>query len=151
MADDDLATAPESAVTPGVAILGSPGLHEFVRYGLASGVALAVDAGLLGVLTSGLGIPYLVSGAIGFMAGLITIYLLSIGWVFQNRNLKDARAELLIFAIIGIVGLGINHAVLYVLTGLVGVHYGLSKAASVVLVFSWNFGARKYLLFRALP
>jgi putative flippase GtrA len=148
--DEDIATNPEAVVTPGVAIIGSTGLHEFIRYFGASAAALAVDAGLLALLTSVLGVPYLWSGAVGFTAGLTVVYLLSIKWVFQNRSLTDARAEAAIFAVIGVVGLGLNEAVLYALVELVDLHYGVAKLASVAVVFSWNFGARKYLLFRAV-
>lgn len=146
--EDKIATEPESALGPGIGMLGSEGLHEFVRYFAASLVALIVDAGLLVLLTSGVGVPYLWSGAIAFLAGLATVYFLSVRWVFSKRTLADARMEAIVFAVIGLVGLGINELVLYGLTGVLGFHYGLAKIASVGLVFSWNFGARKYLLFR---
>lgn len=51
------------------------------------------------------------------------------------------------FALIGLVGLGLNELVLWLLTGLLGVFYLTSKIASVALVFTWNFAARKWFLF----
>lgn len=146
--EDKIATEPDTVLTPAVGVLGSEGLHEFVRYFVASLIALFVDAGLLVLLTSGAGVPYLWSGAIAFLAGLATVYILSVRWVFIKRALNDMKVEAIIFAVIGVVGLGINELVLYGLTGVLGFHYGLAKAASVGLVFFWNFGARKYLLFR---
>lgn len=148
MTAPDIATAPESATSPLVEGIGSPGTHEFIRYFIASAIALVVDAGSLYLLTDVAGLPYLYSGAIAFILGLTIIYVLSVTWVFDRRVLRDPKAEFLLFAVIGIVGLGINEAVLWVATDVIGLYYLISKVLSVIFVFSWNFGARKYALFR---
>jgi len=148
MTAPDIATAPESATSPLVEGMGSPGTHEFIRYFIASAIALVVDAGSLYLLTDVAGLPYLYSGAIAFILGLTIIYVLSVTWVFDRRVLRDPKAEFLLFAVIGIVGLGINEAVLWVATDVIGLYYLISKVLSVIFVFSWNFGARKYALFR---
>ena len=148
MTAPDIATAPESATSPLVEGIGSPGTHEFIRYFIASAIALVVDAGSLYLLTDVAGLPYLYSGAIAFILGLTVIYVLSVTWVFDRRVLRDPKAEFLLFAVIGIVGLGINEAVLWVATDVIGLYYLISKVLSVIFVFSWNFGARKYALFR---
>ena len=149
MADElDIVTAPESETGSTLSVAGARGVQEFIRYFTASLVALVVDAGSLYILTSLLGVPYLYSGAITFLLGLTIVYVLSITWVFEHRTSVHPGIEFLIFAIIGVVGLAINEGVLYVLTGLFGLYYLLSKAASVIIVFTWNFFARKYLLFR---
>lgn len=144
----DILTAPEAATAPSLEAAGSETLHEFIRYFVASGVALGVDVGSLWFLTSVLGVPYLYSGAIAFLLGLTVIYILSVWWVFEERALRDWKAEFVIFALIGIVGLGLNELVLWVLTGLFGLFYLFSKLASVVVVFTWNFFVRKFFLFR---
>ncbi len=99
-------------------------------------------------MTSVLGVDYLISGAIAFLVGLTIVYILSVRWVFEARALSDWKAEFLVFAMIGVVGLGLNELVLWILTGYFDLFYMFSKVASVVAVFSWNFGARKYLLCR---
>ena len=121
---------------------------ELVRYFMASAMALAVDAGSLYLLTEYAGVHYLVSAAIGFLFGMAAIYLLSIGWVFSTRRVKKTHHEMLIFALIGVIGLGINEVGLYLLTDFLAYHYMVSKLLVSLLVFSWNFAARKLLLFR---
>jgi putative flippase GtrA len=121
--------------------------NEFAKYIVASGAALAVDVGFLYLLTDIFGIHYLFSATISFSLGILCVYLLSISWVFDKRRLSDNRIELLVFAFIGIVGLGINALGLYLLTGMAGFFYLYSKAFTIILVFSWNFGARKIALF----
>jgi len=145
--DTDIATSPESAPSATASALGSEGTREFVRYFFASALALAADAGSLYMLTSVVGVPYLYSGAIAFVLGLIVVYTLSVLWVFEHRSSRSLWFEFSVFTIIGFIGLGINEVVLYIGTGILGWHYLYSKVASVVLVFTWNFAARKRMLF----
>lgn len=147
MSDPDIAVSPESETALSVSILGSSATREFVRYFIASGIALAVDVGLLTLLTSIVGVPYLISGAVAFIAGLIIIYVLSIFWVFEKRVVRSVLREFTVFCVIGIVGLGINEAILWFMTGVLGVLYLAGKFASIIIVFAWNFGARKFMLF----
>lgn len=146
---EDILTAPEAATSPAISVLGSRGVREFVRYFIASAAALAMDIGTLYLLTDVFGVPYLYSGAGAFMLGLAVVYILSISWVFERRLVKNVAAEFFFFALIGLVGLALNEGVLYVLTGVLGFFYLFSKIASVAVVFTWNFFARKYMLFRA--
>ena len=128
---------------------GTPFLsRELARYFIASGIALLVDAGTLYLLTEFAGVQYLISAAIGFTLGLGTIYILSIRWVFSKRRVKKSQHELIIFSLIGIGGLGINELGIYLLTDKLLLHFMLSKILTTGLVFSWNFGIRKLLLFR---
>lgn len=127
--------------------LGSSTLHEFIRYLAASLVALGVDVGVLALLTGVFGVPYLISAAISFLLGLSVIYIASIYWVFEARSMRSPAVEFGVFFTIGLIGLGINELILWVLTGGLGLYYLASKMASVFVVFTWNFFARKYVLF----
>lgn len=147
--DADIVTSPETETAPGVSTIGSEGLHEFIRYGFASAAALVLDTGLLWFLTDIAGLSYLLSGALSFTAGLILVYYASVYWVFAKRVVASRTAEFAIFALIGLVGLGFNEAILYLFTGIFGFYYLVSKIASVIVVFSWNFAARKWVLFRS--
>ena len=148
MSGPDIDVSPESKLATGVGMLGSGGLHEFIRYFAASLLALIVDAGVLWLLTSVVGVSYIISGAISFVLGLILVYVLSITWVFDSRAVNSRVAEFGVFLLIGLVGLAINEGVLWLATDVLGLYYLMSKLLSVILVFSWNFGARKYTLFR---
>ena len=106
---------------------------QLLRYTVVGGFAFVVDFGLLVVLTELAGINYLISAAIAFVAGLTINYLLSIRW----------------FAIIGIIGLGLNELFMWILTDIIGWHYLGSKIATTAIVFFWNFLARRFILFRS--
>ena len=121
---------------------------EVFRYGLVSALGLATDLILLIGLTEIFGISYLSSAAIGFIAGAVVVYALSIGWVFQARTYRDKPAnEFLVFVVIGVIGLLFNQVILFFGTELLALHYAASKVVAIGFVFSWNFGARKALLF----
>lgn len=122
-------------------------LIQFFRYTFVGGFAFLLDFGSLYCLTEYLGVYYLLSSAIAFLLGLITNYLLSIVWVFNNHTLDNRVSEFGIFALIGIVGLGLNEFIIWVFTANLQVYYMFSKIISAVIVLLWNFSARKYLLF----
>jgi putative flippase GtrA len=121
---------------------------EFLRYLVTGAAAFAVDFGTLYALTRFGGVYYLSSAAGGFILGLIVNYILSRAWVFNGRRLDNAAAEFAVFAAIGLVGLSLNELGMWVLVGIAGLNYLLAKFGVAALVYFWNFGARKAILFR---
>ncbi|MBN1380395.1 MAG: GtrA family protein [Deltaproteobacteria bacterium] len=121
---------------------------QLLRYTLVGGLAFIVDFLSLFVLTDFAGVHYLFSAAIAFVLGVLTNYLLSILWVFQTRTVKNLWMEVVIFTLIGIIGLGFNELLIWGFTEKAHFHYLASKAVATVFVFSWNFIARKLALFR---
>jgi len=120
---------------------------EFLRYAMASILAFLIDFSGLYLLTEFLGIHYLNAAAISFLAGMLLIYILSISWVFDHRSIARKRIELPVFLFIGLIGLAINQAGMYIITEVGGYYYLVSKVAVTFIVFAWNFSARKIMLF----
>ena len=120
---------------------------QLFRYFFVGSAAFAVDFGLLWTLTDWCGVHYLLSAGISFAAGLTVNYMLSIWWVFNDHVLSSRIVEFALFGLIGLIGLGLNEAILWGATELAGIHYLSAKIISTVVVFLWNFLARKFLLF----
>jgi putative flippase GtrA len=114
---------------------------------VVGGAAFLVDSATLFVLTAAAGFHYLVSAAAGFTLGLIVNYLLSRWWVFRKRSLSNAALEFSLFALIGIVGLGLNEALIWFFTEKAGFHYLLSKCCAAAIVLAWTYLARRKMLF----
>ncbi len=121
---------------------------QFFRYLFVGGVAFLVDFGSLYVFTDFFGIFYLISAAIAFILGLITNYALSISWVFNRRTLNNRTIEFSVFAIIGIIGLGLNELFIWFFTAELNFYYLISKILAAIIILFWNFFARKITLFR---
>lgn len=120
---------------------------QFFRYIFVGGVAFLVDFASLYILTDYFGIFYLTSAAIAFILGLITNYMLSINWVFNRRTLSNKTMEFTVFALIGIIGLGLNELFIWVFTAELNFYYLMSKILAAIIILFWNFFARKITLF----
>ena len=123
-------------------------LVQAFRYLFVGGLAFAVDYGTLLLLKEVAGFHYLLANSVSFLFGLATNYALSVRWVFASRKLGNRYVEFLVFAAIGLVGLGVNDLVMWACTDRLGVDYRLSKLAAAGVALFWNFFARKLALFR---
>jgi putative flippase GtrA len=121
---------------------------QLFRYMFVGGAAFIVDFVSLFILTDFFGIYYLISAAIAFILGLIANYLLSVSWVFNKRTFENRTFEFGIFAIIGIVGLGLNEVFIWFFTQDLQIYYLFSKIFAAAIILFWNFFARKFTLFR---
>lgn len=122
-------------------------LIQLFRYTFVGGIAFIIDFSTLYILTEIFNIYYLFSAALAFLLGLAVNYILSILWVFKFRIIKSRYVEFIIFGIIGIIGLGLNELIIWTFTEFVGFHYMASKIVSTIIIYLWNFFARKYILY----
>ncbi len=120
---------------------------QLICYGIVGGIAFVADYGSLWCLTEYGHIHYLTSAAIAFLFGLLVNYLLSIRWVFTERRFSNKWKEWVLFALIGIIGLGLNECLIYLISDILSMHYLLGKLVSTIVVFFWNFFARRFLIF----
>lgn len=120
---------------------------EFWRYLAASLVSLGLDFGLLWLLTARVGLHYLASAAIGYGAGCILHYGLSITLVFRERRLTDRRMEFIGFFATGLLGLAANELMLKAAVDVAGVGYLVGKVAATGGSFVLTFVARRAALF----
>lgn len=118
---------------------------QFFRYLFVGGFAAVVNIGSLILFTEVFHLYYLISNVIGFLLGLIVNYVLSKWLIFTKEVELNAILEFVIYAIIGVVGLGLDTFFMWVFTSVIGIFYMLSKIISTALVFIWNFLGRKGL------
>lgn len=118
-------------------------IAEMFMYGFVSVFALVVDVGLLYLLVEKAGMHHIVAASLSFTGGLIVNYCLARAFVFRNGRLP-MRQEFTWYALIGVIGLGLNDLIIYLLVSL-QVWYMYAKAVSVALVFFFNFFSRRRL------
>lgn len=121
---------------------------SFAKYLVVGGAGFIVDYSILTLCYVLLGCHYLISAALGFVAGLVFVYISSNKWVFAHRRLKDnVTMEFLVFTIIGIIGLLLTVLFMWVFVDVTGIYPLVAKLITTALVLVWNFGARKLILY----
>ena len=126
-------------------------LAQLARYSLVGGIAFIVDFGLFALCLYALEWHYLLANLMGLTAGLTLNYALSIKWVFSDckRRLENRKlAEFSVFAIVGIIGVGINELLMLLLVDFSNVQELFSKMIAAIIVLLWNFCGRKLILFK---
>lgn len=138
---------PVATAAPAMAPPRLGGLRaEFLRYFACSALGLASDVLVFQALLK-LGLGWQLAAAAGFLLGLVLVYALSVRWVFTHRRVGDAGAEFALFAGVGLVGLMLTEAVLWLLLSRWQWPPLVAKLACAGVVFLCNFGLRKALLF----
>lgn len=121
---------------------------EYYRYIIVGLIVTGFDFCILVFLTEVLKFYHMYSGAIAFTLASVLHYYLSIKFVFKNRTLTTKRLEFLIFFTLGLIGLCVFLGLFYLFTDVLGILYMISKIIATGISFTFNFLARKYILFR---
>jgi putative flippase GtrA len=122
-------------------------LSEAFGYGLVSALALAVDMCLLRSLVEWAGWHYLPASAVAFSSGATVAYLLSVRFVFPARKLHNPYLEFASFVGLGLAGLLVNAAALFVAISAIGLGLITAKLLAAGCTFATNFTLRRQFLF----
>jgi putative flippase GtrA len=121
-------------------------LTDLFVYGMVSVMALSCDAGMLFLLVSR-GVHYFAASLLSFSVGVVVSYLLSIRFVFADRRAASRDAEIVGFVAVGIAGLLLTQAFLFLFVTGLSMHVAMAKAVTVGIVFGFNFLARRHVVF----
>jgi len=106
------------------------------------------DAGMMWLVYSLTGAHYLICSGFGFIIGVAVNYTLSVKFVFAEKASVGRAAEILIYVIVCLIGLGLTAVFMWFFTDVAGLFFMVSKCIVTVIVFFWNFTARKVTLYR---
>ncbi len=118
---------------------------QSLQYFWVALVGLFVDFGTLVLLTEVFAVNYLVAAVCGFLAGLVINFILSERFVFSDPKLRSRWLRFGLFGVIGLVGLGILAVLMWAQVDLLGWHYIVAKVLATVIVYAWNFLARRWM------
>ncbi len=129
---------------------------QFFRYLFVGGLASVVDWGVLWLLYDKLSafralgeFDEYVSIAIAFLCGLFVNYILSNNFVFTGINKhKKHSSKFPVYFITGVIGLLFTELFMLLFDGVLGIHYMTAKIITTAIVFLWNFGSKKIILYR---
>jgi putative flippase GtrA len=120
---------------------------ELSRYLVVSAAALAVDLALLFLISGIFGAHYLIANPIAFAMGALLAYVGSVHWAFKSRKMANSTMEFVIFVGIGIGGLAVNQAILWLGIEVAALSLILAKLGAAETSFVFNFVVRKMVLF----
>lgn len=118
---------------------------QILRFGVVGGLAFLIDSSILYVLTEYAHIYVLYSSIISFIVSLIFNYVMSIFWVFDVEK-KQGVKEVLLFAILSTIGLGVNQLVMYLGVEVFHIYYMFCKVMATFIVMVYNFITRKIFI-----
>ncbi|PIP17790.1 MAG: polysaccharide synthesis protein GtrA [Parcubacteria group bacterium CG23_combo_of_CG06-09_8_20_14_all_35_9] len=128
-------------------LLQKKDIKLFVGYVIFAGSATLVDFGFLYSLTEFFHIWYFYSAALAYFAGMITNYLLNKYLNFRNLS-KQIISQFSLFAMVALIGLGLNQLIIYFLVEFTKLWYIYAKFISVFIVMFWSFYGHKKLTFK---
>lgn len=129
-------------------------VSEFSRYVLVGGASFILDTALLELCMRILPehkAKLFIAAAVGFTAGLIFNYILSLVFVFKERKDGQGKSakDVVIFFAVGVIGLLLTEAGMALGVNVLHFNYLLVKVFVAGAVLIWNYGARKILIFRS--
>ena len=120
-------------------------LKQMIKYASAAMVGGVVDYGLLILLVEAAGMHYLLASLISLISAMIVQYVLNIRFVFHTSDEHRIR-KLMIYIIMGLIGLGLNQLIIYLVVSKVKYHYIVGKIAASAIGGIYNFFSRKLYL-----
>ena len=114
---------------------------RFLKFCLVGASGIAVNLGLLWILTEIVGLFYLVSAAFSIETSILSNFTLNELWTFRDRarSTKGILKRVAKFNLICVGGLLINLAILAALTELLGIYYMISALFGIVAATLWNY------------
>jgi len=135
---------------------------RFLRFAFVGIVGAVVDFGVSNLLIRLVNMRLVFAGTISFIAAIISNFIWNRYWTYPDSRSKPISQQLLQFAVISVMGLGIRIPILYfvepVLENL-ATQYNIqilpildattladnfTLAVAVVIVMFWNFFANRY-------
>ena len=119
--------------------------RNLILYGIIGGFCASLDFAIYTLLCYYDLLPYLWANIISIHAGIICSFLLNRTFNFKIKDKTPQR--FLSFYVVGLVGLGISEAMLYLMVTIGGWNEVICKLISVVVVALIQFVLNKYITF----
>lgn len=132
-------------------------LSRFIKFAVVGSIGFIVDFGTLTMLVEIFGLFEIFANVFSFSAAVVSNFLFNRYWTYPDSRSKDIWRQLAQFALVNVIGLGINTLVLFLLltpfnvlmdtldiVPLIGRGYIPAKIAGTVIVLFWNFFVNRY-------
>lgn len=125
-----------------------PNLDKTLRYIISGGLAAFTHLGALYLLTDSVGLWFVEANVLAFCFGLIVSFGMQKLWTFGDRRTDGVYHQAFWYALIQIVSLGVDTALLYILVTYAGWWYLGTQFLLLVLIAVGNFFLFNKVVFR---
>lgn len=131
-------------------------LVRFLKFATVGVIGMVVDFTILLISREVLKLPLPAAVALGFSVAVVSNFTWNRLWTFPESRDRPISTQLLQFAVVNVVGFGINELVI------LGLHpiflhvmldppaYLTAKAIAIAIVLFWNFGVNRAWTYRGI-
>ena len=133
-----------------------PEFVRFVKFAIVGAIGAIIDFSVLNLMHKAFGWNLLWANTLSVSVAIVSNFTWNRLWTFPESRSRRKREQLPQFALINIIGLGINNLIVVGLTPLFANFipdpwdYNLAKAIAIGVVLFWNFGANRIWTYRGL-
>ena len=139
-------------------------VKRFAKFAAVGAAGSVTDFAVLNIMIKVFGSSLIVGNTISFSVAVIQNFTLNRLWTFPESRSRAARGQLAQFAVVSIIGLGINLIVVLIVhhtlesfwISLLGpeagfiLSYNFAKLFAIGVVLFWNFTANRLWTYRGL-
>ena len=138
---------------------------RFVKFAFVGALGSVTDFTVLNLLIVFAGFPSSLANGTGFCAAVLQNFLLNRWWTYPESRIHNTRQQMVKFALVSLVGLGINLVVFGFFDELLRPYwvdwlssaelgftmsYNSAKLVAIGVVLFWNFAANRLWTFKGL-
>ena len=131
-------------------------LVRFVKFALVGTIGAMVDFSILNLMHKVFNWSLPASKSLSFTCAVLSNFTWNRLWTFPESRERPIRTQLLQFALVNVIGLGINILVLVNLAALFShfipdpFDYNLANAIAIIIVLFWNFGINRIWTYKGI-
>ena len=118
------------------------------RYFLVGGAAALVDWSLFALLALWAGLPWFPCALASFLTATLVNYVLSVRYVFRSGVRFSVPHEVMMVFGVSAAGLVLNQTLMWLWIEWAHWNMMLGKIHATGVVFLWNYGIRRFYIFR---
>ena len=131
-------------------------LTRFFKFATVGAFGMVVDLSVLNILVKLAGLPLLIANSFSFSAAVISNFTWNRLWTFPESRERPISTQLPQFALVNVIGLGINTIVLWLVYQFTQrvlpdpLDYNAAKIMAIGVVLFWNYGANRIWTYRGI-
>jgi putative flippase GtrA len=123
---------------------------NIVVYFFVGGVSFLANFGIFLIFVHLMGLHWVAGNLAGFVIGTFINYMLSVRFVFKSKNFLRRDFEVFLAFIVSALGVVLETMLIHLGHDMASLNLNVSKLAAAGVVFFWNYGARRFLIFGAV-